>query len=102
MGNVVAQHIPNCDTRLIKAGEPLQSSHAGWLSTRTFTTTALCAIGTAAEVARLFVFFFKAVDIHLGMYVLPAFWNRNMKQLSLTKLLQDQFLNTPNSKGRDK
>lgn len=58
MGNVVAQHIPNCGTRLIKAGEPLQSSHTGWPRTRAFTATALCAIGTAAEVARLFKFLF--------------------------------------------
>lgn len=73
MGNVVVQHIPNCDTRLIKAGEPLQSSHAGWLSTRTFTTTALCAIGTAAEVARLFVFFLRLwISIWGCMFYLPS------------------------------
>lgn len=76
MGNVVAQHIPNCDTRLIKAGERLQSSHAGWLSTRTFTTTALYAIGTAAEVARLsvFLYFFLRLWISIWgcMFYLPS------------------------------
>lgn len=70
MGNVVVQCIPNCDTCLIKAGEPLQSSHTGWPRTRAFTTALLCAIGIAAEVARLFKFSFKkVVDIHLGIYV---------------------------------
>lgn len=56
MGNVVAQCIPNCDTHLMKAGEPLQSSHTGWPRTRAFAAIALGAIGTAAEVARLLHF----------------------------------------------
>lgn len=53
MGNVVVQCIPNCDTHLIKAGEPLQSCHTGWPGTRAFAAIALGAIGTAAEVAGL-------------------------------------------------
>lgn len=72
MGNVVAQRIPNCDTHLIKAGEPLQSSHTGWPRTRAFTATALCAIGTAAEVAKLlkmFFIFFKRLWISIWGYM---------------------------------
>lgn len=82
MGNVVMQCIPNCDTRLIKAGEPLQSSHTGWHRTRAFTATALCAIGTAAEVARLFFsfFFFFLVWISIWVYMFylyPGIGTRN-------------------------
>lgn len=70
MGNVVVQCIPNCDTHLIKAGEPLQSSHTGWPRTRAFAAIALGAIGTAAEVARLlyfsFFFYFKCSGYPFG------------------------------------
>lgn len=58
MGNAVVQCIPKCDTHLIKAGEPLQSSHTGWPRTRALAAVALGAIRTAAEVAKL-LFFFK-------------------------------------------
>lgn len=92
MGNVVVQCISNCDTHLIKAEEPLQSSHTGWPRIRAFAAIALGAIGTAAEEARLLYlsFFFLLLNvmaIHLGVKILLVSWNRNMKQLSLTKLL---------------
>lgn len=71
MGNVVAQCVPNCDTHLIKAGEPPQSSHTGWPRTKAFAAIALGAIGTAAEVARLlylsfFFFNFKCSGYPFG------------------------------------
>jgi len=50
----------------------------------------------------LIFFSLKVVDTHLGIYVLLVSWNRNTKQLNLTKLMQDKFLNTPNFRGRDK